>query len=75
MGMPNEMGPTAEVISVVRLEVTEGRGVEGNPCRRVVYYFATDGTRLARVDGWEEGMRFAREATYAHPPQMPPVVA
>ena len=46
--------PDAKVIEVIYLNVVEGEGIVGDPCRRVTYYYALDGELLARVDTWWE---------------------
>lgn len=47
-----------EVIEVVRTTlVRRGRGVEGDPVRRVTQYWTIDGDLLAEVDGYESGRR------------------
>ena len=43
-----------ESIDVIRAVVVEGKGVEGDPKRRVVYFFSADGHLLARRDEWIE---------------------
>lgn len=48
------MPPDAKVIEAIRLEVVEGEGIEEDPCRRVIYYYAFDGRLLARNDDWWE---------------------
>ena len=48
------MPPDAKVIEVICLIVVEGEGIEEDPCRSVIYYYALDGELLARVDTWWE---------------------
>lgn len=43
----------ARVIEVLRIIVTEGKGIEGDPERRVFYYVMLSGEVLARNDEWE----------------------
>lgn len=40
-------------MEVIRVIVLEGDGVEGNPYRRVTYYYYVTGEVLARNDEWE----------------------
>ena len=40
----------AKVVKVIRLEVNEGTGVEGDPVRRVTYYLDFDGNILGHDD-------------------------
>lgn len=42
-------------VRVIRVETTEGLGVEGDPIRRVVTFYDDDGTPLARRDDWSRG--------------------
>ena len=56
------MPPDAKVIEVIRLSVVEGEGIVEDPCRNVTYFYALDGTLLAREDAWwEEEQRKAAE--------------
>lgn len=54
--------PEAKVIEVIRVDVTEGKGVDDtDPVRRVVYYFDLRGCLLARRDEWEEKRKRAAD--------------
>ena len=55
--------PEAIVVSLIRITVTEGDGVEGDPKRLVDYYYTLDGVQVIRVDTWEEERRKANGNT------------
>ena len=40
----------AKLIEVVAVEVNEGEGVSGDPIRRVLYLYSTDGKLLAQTE-------------------------
>ena len=45
----------AQVMKVIRTNLsTNGKGVEGDPIRRVIQYWTLDGELLAEVDEWED---------------------
>lgn len=48
------MSHEAREVTLIEVVVTEGKGVEGDPVRHVVYYHRLDGTFVARRDQWEE---------------------
>lgn len=42
-------------MKVIRTNLsTNGKGVEGDPIRRVIQYWTLDGELLAEVDEWED---------------------
>ena len=46
-------GFNAELIQVIRTSLTtRGKGVDGDPIRRVTQFWTTDGELLAEVDPW-----------------------
>ena len=49
--------PEAIVVSLIRITITEGVGVESDPKRLVDYYYTLDGVQVVRVDPWEEEQR------------------
>ena len=50
---------SAEIIEVIKVEVNEGEGVEGDPIRRVAYLVSkTTGKVLAKI-GEEEDRKFS----------------
>jgi hypothetical protein len=48
---------TAKLIQVIEVEESRGDGIGINPCRIAKVYYATDGTKLAERDEWEESQR------------------
>jgi hypothetical protein len=49
---------SAELIQVIRTDMEgRGKGVEGDPYRRIVQYWSTDGKLLAEVDPCQRGGR------------------
>ena len=43
--------PKAQVVQVIRADLTlRGKGVEGDPVRRVIQYFSLEGELLWEVD-------------------------
>ncbi len=51
------MAPEVVVMLVVKVTVVEGKGVEEDVRRRVIYYYDMTGLQLARVDEWEQEER------------------
>jgi hypothetical protein len=45
---------SCERVTLTRVVVAEGMGVDGNPVREVTYWYDDDGWLIARRDGWEE---------------------
>lgn len=45
---------SAQVIPVIRLEATDGRGTYESPSRGVIQYWSLDGQLLAVQDEWKE---------------------
>ena len=53
MANPSMSDYNAEVIQVIRTYLTtRGKGVDGDPIRRITQYWTTDGQLLAEVDPW-----------------------
>lgn len=45
----------AEVMKVIRTELTlRGKGIEGDPIRRIIEFWSLDGRLLAEVDTWKQ---------------------
>lgn len=51
----------ARLVELLEVTVTEGKGVEPDPVRRVTYYYRPDGECVARRDQWEEEERGKQE--------------
>lgn len=47
----------SEMIRIIKTTVTEGKGTEDDPCRRVSYYFDLRGELLFKEDEWLEDRR------------------
>jgi len=43
-----------EIIKVIKIEATEGKGITEDPVRIVYYYYTENGELLLRKDSWEE---------------------
>lgn len=54
MKAPNTEGHEAREVTLIEVVVGEGKGVENDPVRRVVYYHRPDGECVARRDQWKE---------------------
>lgn len=48
------MMPQAQIVELLKVQVTEGEGTEESPKRAVDYYFQPSGVLLWRWDEWEE---------------------
>lgn len=53
-GVPRPPYAEVELIEVIRTRLLlKGKGVEGDPMRRVVQYWTKNGELLAEVDQWK----------------------
>lgn len=53
--------PQVSIIEVVKVMVSQGSGVVGDPARMVTYYFDKEGNLLATKDDWYENEGFGDE--------------
>ena len=47
---PGQKFHGSELIEVIKTTVVEGKGVDSNPVREVIYYSSPDGEELAKHD-------------------------
>jgi hypothetical protein len=52
--LPKSWVRDVRVMEVIRVESCVGKGIDGDPYRALVQFFATTGELLAERDDWEE---------------------
>jgi hypothetical protein len=52
---PGQKFHGSKLIEVIKTTVVEGKGVDGDPVREVIYYSNPDGEELAKHDPYNKG--------------------
>lgn len=45
---------SVEMVTLIKVEFNRGAGIKGDPVRRIVQYWTTEGKLLVEKDGWTE---------------------